>query len=131
VRIHTFLSDQAKSRPDSIALLDWDGAPWTFAQEWAAAEAGADLLKLAGVQKGDRVVMVTENCATLCAFVYACSIIGAWAVPVNARQTEAELSRIITHANPRVALFMSVVSPDDALYDRYDWHAQGRHAHAF
>ncbi len=112
MRIHQFLSDQAASRPDAIALLDWDGTPWTFAQEWDAAQAGADLLKLAGVRKGDRVLMVTENCATLCAFIFACSIIGAWAVPVNARQTEAELSRIIAHANPRVALFMSAVSPD-------------------
>ena len=112
MRIHQFLSDQAESRPDAIALLDWDGTPWTFAQEWEAAQAGADLLKLAGVQRGDRVLMVTENCATLCVFIFACSIIGAWAVPVNARQTEAELSRIIAHANPRVTLFMSSVSPD-------------------
>ena len=83
MRIHQFLSDQAESRPDAIALLDWDGTPWTFAQEWEAAQAGADLLKLAGVQRGDRVLMVTENCATLCVFIFACSIIGAWAVPVT------------------------------------------------
>lgn len=124
MRIHQFLSDQAETRPDAIALLDWDGAPWTFAQEWEAAQAGADLLKLAGVQKGDRVLMVAENCATLCAFIFACSVIGAWAVPVNARQTEAELERIVTHANPRVALFMSGVSPDakahGAIYDAHE-----------
>ena len=112
MRTHQFLSDQAETRPDAIALLDWDGAPWTFGQEWGAAQSGADLLKLAGVQRGDRVLMVAENCAALCAFIYACSLIGAWAVPVNARQTEAELSRIVAHANPRVALFMSSVSPD-------------------
>ncbi len=124
MRIHQFLSDQAETRPDAIALMDWDGAPWTFAQEWEAAQAGADLLKLAGVQKGDRVLMVAENCATLCAFIFACSVIGAWAVPVNARQTEAELERIVTHANPRVALFMSGVSPDakahGAIYDAHE-----------
>ncbi|WP_439143639.1 class I adenylate-forming enzyme family protein [Planktotalea sp.] len=124
MRIHQFLSDQAETRPDAIALLDCDGTPWTFAQEWKAAQAGADLLKLAGVQKGDRVLMVAENCATLCAFIFACSVIGAWAVPVNARQTEAELKRIVTHANPRVALFMSGVSPDakahGAAYDAHE-----------
>jgi len=124
LRIHQFLSDQAETRPDAIALLDWDGTPWTFAQEWKAAQAGADLLKLAGVQKGDRVLMVAENCATLCALIFACSVIGAWAVPVNARQTEAELKRIVTHSNPRVALFMSGVSPDakahGAIYDAHE-----------
>ena len=112
MQIHEFLSAQAETRPDAIAIQDWDGTPWSFAFEWETAQAGADLLKLAGVQKGDRVLMVTENCATLCAFIYACSLIGAWAVPVNARQTEVELARIIKHATPRTALFMSSVSPD-------------------
>lgn len=112
MHIHEFLSAEAQARPQAIAVQDWDGAEWSFAKEWAAAEAGAELLKLAGVQKGDRVLMVTENCATLCAFIYACSLIGAWAVPVNARQTEAELARIIKHATPRAGLFMSSVSPD-------------------
>lgn len=110
--IHQFLENQAVERPDAIAIQDWDGADWSFAREWDAAQKGADLLRLAGVQRGDRVLMVTENCAMLCAFIYACSLIGAWAVPVNARQTGAELDRIIAHATPRVALFMHEVSPD-------------------
>lgn len=112
MRIHQFLSDQAAARPNAIALLDWDAAPWTFAQELAAAQAAADHMKTTGVQPGDRVLMVTENCATLCAFTYACSMIGAWAVPVNARQTAHELARIIDHATPKLGLFFHSVSPD-------------------
>ncbi|MEP5151443.1 class I adenylate-forming enzyme family protein [Planktotalea sp.] len=110
--IHQFLENQAIARPEAIALQDWDGSEWSFAKEWDVAKKGAELLRLAGVQRGDRVLMVTENCAMLCAFIYACSLIGAWAVPVNARQTGAELDRIIKHATPRVALFMHEVSPD-------------------
>jgi long-chain acyl-CoA synthetase len=112
MRIHQFLSDQAATRPQAIALLDWDAAPWTFAQELAAAQAAAAHMTAAGVQPGDRVLMVTENCATLCAFIYACSMIGAWAVPVNARQTAHELARIIDHATPKLGLFFHSVSPD-------------------
>ena len=112
MRIHDFLQNQADSRPDELAIQDWDGSNWSFAREWRCAQAGADLLKLAGVQHGDRVLLVTENCAALCAFIFACSSIGAWAVPVNARQTASELDRIIKHASPRVTLFMSDVSQD-------------------
>ncbi|WP_293451194.1 class I adenylate-forming enzyme family protein [Planktotalea sp.] len=112
MQIHEFLCNQFEKCPDAIAIQDWDATPWSYHKEWSAAKAGADLLALAGVQRGDRVLMVTENCATLCAFIYACSLIGAWAVPVNARQTEAELNRIIDHATPNVALFFSSVSPD-------------------
>lgn len=112
MRIHEFLQSQAETRPDAIAIQDWDGVQWSYAQEWDATTAAADLLKTAGVQHGDRVLLVTENCATLCAFIYACSVIGAWAVPVNARQTSAELDRIIKHATPQIAVFMFTVSPD-------------------
>ena len=112
MQIHEFLGNQVEMRADAIAIQDWDATPWSYQKEWSAAKAGADVLTLAGVQRGDRVLMVTENCATLCAFIYACSLIGAWAVPVNARQTEAELNRIIEHATPKIALFMSSVSPD-------------------
>ena len=112
MRIHEYLSDQATRRAEAIAIQDWDGTLWSFAKEWEAAQAGAELLKQAGVQPGDRVLMVTENCACQCAFIFACSLIGAWAVPVNARQTASELSRIITHARPRLAVFMADVSPE-------------------
>lgn len=112
MQIHQFLQDQSSNRPDAIAIQDWDGVEWSFAKEWDVAQKGADLLRLAGVQRGDRVLMVTENCAMLCAFIHACSLIGAWAVPVNARQTAAELDRIIAHASPRLGLFMSDVSSD-------------------
>ncbi len=112
MKIDAFLKTQAEAHPDAIAILDWDGKPWSFAEEWRAACDAAKLLKTKGVQGGDRVLIVTENCATLCAFIYACSLIGAWATPVNARQTSAELARIIDHATPRLAVFMSAVSPD-------------------
>ena len=112
MRIHEFLQYQASKRPYGVALEDWNGDKWTFEREWNCAKAAADLLKLAGVQRGDRVLLVTENCAAVCAFIYACSLVGAWAVPVNARQTATELNRIVTHATPRMAIFMSNVSED-------------------
>ncbi len=112
MRIHEFLKHQAETRPDAIALQDWDGDSWNFEREWSCAKAAADLLTLSGVQRGDRVLLVTENCAAVCAFIYACSLVGAWAVPVNARQTATELNRIIKHATPRIGVFMSNVSDD-------------------
>ena len=112
MRIHEFLQYQASKRPNGVALEDWNGDKWTFEREWNCTKAVADLLKLTGVQRGDRVLLVTENCAAVCAFIYACSLVGAWAVPVNARQTATELNRIVTHATPRIAIFMSNVSED-------------------
>jgi len=118
MRIEGLLQAQAEARPDALALLDWDGTAWSFDREWRAACDAGDMLLRKGVQPGDRVLLVTENCAALCALIFACARIGAWAVPVNARQTGAELSRIITHAEPRVAVFLTSVSSDAAAHAR-------------
>ena len=99
MRIHEFLQYQASKRPNGVALEDWNGDKWTFEREWNCTKAAADLLKLTGVQRGDRVLLVTENCAAVCAFIYACSLVGAWAVPVNARHGDRiEPHRYARHA---------------------------------
>lgn len=130
-RIDGLLKAQAEARPDALAILDWDGRAWSFAEEFAGAEAAAELLRSKGVQAGDRVLLVTENCATLTMFIFACSLMGAWAIPVNARQTAPELQRTIEHATPRLGVFMSNVSSDaeahgarfDAQYAEGKWGA--------
>lgn len=112
MKIDSFLQARAKAHPEATAILDWNGTPWSFADEFQAAKDAGAMLQGKGVQAGDRVLIVTENCGALCAFIFACSLIGAWAVPVNARQTSAELERIKDHASPRVTIFMTSVSSD-------------------
>lgn len=116
MRIDGFLEHKAQSAPEAIAILDWDGRLWSFAREWRAAQMAAQMMTAQGVQAGDRVLLVTENCAALCAFIYGCSLIGAWAVPVNARQTPSELARIMDHAAPRLGVYFTGVSPDAKIH---------------
>ncbi|SLN23310.1 Long-chain-fatty-acid--CoA ligase [Falsiruegeria litorea R37] len=109
---HDFLEDQISVRPDAIALTDNGGACWSFA---AFGQAVSDLvaeLQVRGVRPYDRVMIVCENCCAAIAALFACSRIGACAVPVNARQTQGELMRIIEHARPAVVLLTTAASPD-------------------
>lgn len=112
--IHMLLEAQATARPNDVMLRDHDGTQHTFGAMQDAACAMADLLTLQGVRAGDRVLIVTENCAAAIATLFGAARIGAWATPVNARLSDAELDRIITHATPRAVLFMSCVSDDAA-----------------
>ena len=64
------------------------------------------------VQPGDRVLILSENSASAVAALFACSRLGATAIPVNARLTPAEVDRIADHARPAAVLFTSEVSPD-------------------
>ncbi|MGB0438943.1 MAG: class I adenylate-forming enzyme family protein, partial [Paracoccaceae bacterium] len=124
MRIDGLLRASATRTPDAVALVDYDGTPWRYAELLQASEKIALRLAAQGVQPNDRVLLVTENCAALCAYIFACSIAGAWAVPVNARMTAPELDRIIDHAKPRIGVFFEDVS-DDAGQHAERWNASG------
>lgn len=109
---HGFLDDQIALRPDARAVSDSTGADWTYRALDAACVDIGSRLKTAGVRPGDRVMVLIENCAAAMAAVFAASRIGAIAVPVNARQTQTELKRILNHARPRVVLFTTSSSHD-------------------
>lgn len=111
-RWHGFLDRQIATRPDAPAVSDTTGARWSFADLGRAVEALADELRGAGARPGDRVLVLSENSAASIAALFACSRIGAWALPVNARLTAGELDRILAHAEPVAALMTTAVSPD-------------------
>ncbi|MCC1493638.1 class I adenylate-forming enzyme family protein [Cognatishimia sp. F0-27] len=113
-RWHGLLEPQLAQRPDAPALRDTSGAAWRWVDLDAAVTEMADLLAASGVQQGDRVLIIAENCAAVVAAFYACSRLGAAAVPVNARQTAAEVDRVIAHARPAAILATDHVSQNAA-----------------
>ncbi|MCB1340773.1 MAG: acyl--CoA ligase [Pseudooceanicola sp.] len=115
-RWHDFLDAQVARRPDTRGISDSTGADWTYAQADAACTALETLLHDTGVRQGDRVAILVENCAAAFAALFACSRMGAIALPVNARQTGGEIARILDHARPAALLFTSAASPDAAAH---------------
>ena len=122
-RWHGFLDRQIETRPDAPAVTDTTGARWSYADLGRAVDALAEELRQAAARPGDRVLVLSENSAASVAALFACSRIGAWALPVNARLTAAELDRILAHAEPAAALMTTAVSPDaQAHADRMGAH---------
>ncbi len=111
-RIETFLADQVAARPAAIALTDSIGTVWSYADLDAASDALAARLQEAGVQANDRVLMLSENCGAAVAALFAAWKLDAVIIPVNARQTEAEVKRILDHATPAAVLMTTAVSKD-------------------
>ena len=121
-RIHQMIAPHAAARPDATAVIDTDGTRVDWAGYAARIDEAADLLATQGVGPGDRVLIVAENCLALAVLVMACSRLDAWAVPVNARMSAAELSRIRAHARPACIVFTTHVSAEAAE------HAEQAHA---
>ncbi|KUJ80326.1 long-chain fatty acid--CoA ligase [Ruegeria marisrubri] len=109
---HDFPDAQIAARPDAPAFEDNGGARWTYGELDAAINALAEKLVETGVQPCDRVLILAENCCAAVAALFACSRLGACAIPFNARQTAGEVQRVIDHARPAAVLFTSAASAD-------------------
>lgn len=111
-RIHEMLARNAELRPDAPAIVDADGSSHDWRAYDAAATEMAELMAAYGATAGSRVVIVAENCLATAAAIFGASRLGAWAVPVNARMTGAELDKIAAHADPAVVIYTSNVSAE-------------------
>ena len=96
-RVEQYLEQQITSRGDAAALSDSVGTRWTFNDLGKASDAVADQLRAAGVQPNDRVLLLSENCGAAVATIFGTWKAGAVIIPVNARQTEGEVKRILDH----------------------------------
>ena len=111
-RVQDLLHRQLDIRPMALAFSDSGGAAWTYADLDRACDDLVGHLARIGVQRGDRVLILSENCCAKVATLFACYRMGAIAVPVNARQTRAEIERIQNHATPAAVVLTTSVSAD-------------------
>ncbi len=77
--------------------------------------AYADMMR-GGVAPGERVMILSENCAGAVAATFAAWQCGATVVPINARQTAREVDRVIAHADPRRVFFTTHVSSEASAH---------------
>jgi acyl-CoA synthetase (AMP-forming)/AMP-acid ligase II len=115
-RVEDFLRDRVSAAPDSMALSDSSGVRWSYADFDRASDDLADRLRAGGVRPNDRVLLLVENCAAAVAALHAAWKVGAVIIPFNARQTEAEVEKVINHATPAAVLMTAHVSGDAAAH---------------
>ena len=91
--------------PDTRAIIDFDGREYSYGCLETMVKTLVGILRRHGVRPGDRVMVVTENCATFAVAILALSQLRAWITPVNARQTPDEIQAIRNHSTARCILF--------------------------
>lgn len=91
----------AREQPTLAALRD-GGRTLTYGELDARITALAEEMTGEGVGPDDRVAIVGENEAATVIAIFGAWRAGAWAVPLNARYSERELTTILTHAEPRL-----------------------------
>lgn len=111
-RWHDALDARIAQQPDAPAIRDSGGADWDYGALGVAIAAVGDVLAQQGLAPGHRVLLLAENCAAAVAVLFACSRAGICVIPVNARQTAAEIDRVIAHADPALVICTSGVSAE-------------------
>ena len=93
----------ARRQPDRPAVTDGDRT-WTYGTFAARVCAIAGAFQEAGLTRGDRVVLWTENCGEFLECLFACWTAGLAAVPVNARLHGREVAHIVEDSGARLVV---------------------------
>jgi fatty-acyl-CoA synthase len=96
--------------PDRIAVVDEPDQPaaslgsLTYAQFGDLARAQAAALDALGLDRGDRVAILSHNAARLLVSFYGVAAFGRVLVPINFRLNAEEVGYIVRHSGARVLL---------------------------
>lgn len=93
-------ADEAASRP----ALRWHDRLLTYGELDALVEACAGRLREAGVERGDRVAVVTANVPAAPTLLFAAWRIGAVAAPINDRLRSDDLDAALDAVDPTAAV---------------------------
>jgi fatty-acyl-CoA synthase len=97
---------QADTRPNKVAITDEaSGQQFTYAQLEQRSSQLAGYLQSQGVNKGDRVAILSRNSPHFFELEFACGKIGGIGVPLNWRLTVPELEYILGDCAPKVLIY--------------------------
>lgn len=101
--IGNWVSLHQARHPDRVALIDAaTGAELTFSDLEFRTNALADGLRQKGVERGDRVALVTFNSPQMLEVIIAVAKLGAVAVPINFRLQAPEVQYILRDSGARL-----------------------------
>jgi long-chain acyl-CoA synthetase len=107
--ITDLLDERVRQQPDSQFLSsEADGRRFTYAEFKEATTRAANLLRAAGVGKGNVVSLLLPNSAEYIIAYFACWRIGALAGPVNSLLKAQEMAYVISNSEAKALL----VHPD-------------------
>ncbi len=109
VRICDVTKPWVERSPEHIALVDATGS-WTYKQLAEAVSDTQAWLRASGVQPGDRVIVMGENCRAFAAVLMAIARLDAWCIPVNPRLSAREIDAIRDHCDARRVFYLIAAS---------------------
>ena len=92
----------AQASPDALALVDPQERSWSRGELFAEANRIAHGLRALGLEQGDCVALVMENCAEFFQINLAVTQIGLYMTPINNHLTGPEIAYIVQDSGAKV-----------------------------
>jgi long-chain acyl-CoA synthetase len=92
----------AQASPDRLALIDPQERQWSRGELFAEANRVAHGLRALGLEQGDCVALVMENCAEFFQINLAIAQIGLYMTPINNHLTAPEIAYIVKDSGAKV-----------------------------
>ena len=108
--VGAWLPRHAAAAGDRLAVVDAERR-LDYAALHARTARCADVLRGAGVGRGERVAIALGNRSAYLEVVFAAAAIGAIAVPVNTRFTAPEIRRVLDDCAPRLVVHEADLAP--------------------
>lgn len=135
VTIGDIARENGRSHGSAMATICSDSR-LSFAEIDARTNRLANAFMALGVEQGDRILWLGQNCHRLLECLLACGKMGAVLVPANWRLTPPELDFIIRDLNPRVVIWQDqtigenvravrLLSTDEAVWIQHDGEEDG------
>jgi fatty-acyl-CoA synthase len=90
--------------PDKTAII-YEDRQISYKELHRSANRAACWLQALGIEKGDRLAALLENCPEFIELYLACARLGAIFVPLNFRLAAAEVDYLIKHSRPRLLVY--------------------------
>jgi crotonobetaine/carnitine-CoA ligase len=101
--VPAMLARQAERHGDR-PLVSSGGGSWTYAQTCAQAARFGATLRAAGIQRGDRVALISSNRLDFLRVFLGCAWIGAVSVPINTASRGHQLQHILSNSAARLLI---------------------------
>ena len=106
------IAQQAKIRPDQIAVSEVEGDAWTYAQLWLAVQTHASALQHAGIMPNQRVMLILPRRLATVASILAVLYIGASYIPLDPNTPILRVQQILEDEGTDIVILPS----DTPLY---------------
>ena len=99
--LYEILHESVKNFSERIAFSLWKGNSYTFKQVGEKVAEVQEMLRSAGLKKGDKVVLLSSNMPNWGICYFAITAGGYTVVPVLPDMTSADLDRIVEHSESK------------------------------